>query len=62
MTSWSLKLPMRDPDEPLDVDAITDLPAALESGSDQRVARELLSLPGSTVSRLSVSSTTGSRR
>jgi hypothetical protein len=42
MTSWSLKLPMRDPDEPLDVDAITDLPAALETRSEQQIARELL--------------------
>jgi hypothetical protein len=42
MTSWSLKLPMRDPDEPLDVDAITDLPQALEAGSDRQIARELL--------------------
>jgi HNH endonuclease len=39
--SWQIRIPFRDRDEPLDADALTDLPAALE-GEDRDVTRELM--------------------
>jgi len=40
--TWSIDLPIRDRDEPLDVDAISDLPQALTPGPRREMARDAL--------------------
>ena len=40
--SWEIHLPIRDPSEPLDADALTGLPAALPKGPEREMARKLL--------------------
>jgi hypothetical protein len=42
MSDWAIRIPYRDPDEPLCAKSIEELPAALEDPDDRRVCRTLL--------------------
>jgi hypothetical protein len=42
MTEWAIKLPIRDPDEVVDVKAAGELPDHVDSGDDRDITRELL--------------------
>src|SRR5512132_2513144 len=42
VSEWELRLPIGDPDQPLDADALSDLPSALPPGEQRELARDLL--------------------
>jgi hypothetical protein len=41
VSEWAIRIPFRTRDDPLDVDAVIDLPELLDDPEDQAVAREL---------------------
>jgi hypothetical protein len=42
VSEWELRLPIGDPDQPLDADALSDLPSALPPGEQRELARDFL--------------------
>src|SRR5829696_2948294 len=40
--TWELRLPIGDPDQPIDANALVDLPMALPPGDEREIAREVL--------------------